>query len=150
MIVVSSCSCFWPIHWSQVLSWEWRCSRSSADRRSLNYIWVITIASYIGGLTVDLFLVSRGPGNLTYLPLDKMAAIFQKTFSNACSGNEKFCILIQTSLKFVPKGLFDKKLALVQVMAWCRTGNKPLSEPKRSSSLTHTCGTWGRWVNIVW
>ena len=32
-------SCLWPIHWSQVLSWEWRC-RSNAERWS-NYIWVI-------------------------------------------------------------------------------------------------------------
>ena len=58
MIVVLSCSCLWPIHWSQVLSWEWRCSWSSADRRCSNYIWVINnfIAnsgeSYIRSLTV--------------------------------------------------------------------------------------------------
>ena len=30
-----------PIHWNQVLSREWRCSWSSADRRCSNYIWVI-------------------------------------------------------------------------------------------------------------
>ena len=41
MIVVLSCSCLWPIHWSQVLSWEWRCSWSSANRRCSNYIWEI-------------------------------------------------------------------------------------------------------------
>ena len=43
--------------------------------------------------------------------------------------NENICILIQISLKFVPKGLIDKKAALVQVMAWHLTGDKPLSEP---------------------
>ena len=31
--------------------------------------------------------------------------------------NEKFCISIRISLKFVPKGPIDNKLALVQVMA---------------------------------
>ena len=36
------CRCFCPIHWSQVLSRESRCSWSSADRRCSNYIWVIT------------------------------------------------------------------------------------------------------------
>ena len=41
MFLVSSCSCLCPIHWSQVLSWEWRCSWSSADRRCFNCIWVI-------------------------------------------------------------------------------------------------------------
>ena len=43
--------------------------------------------------------------------------------------NEKFCLLINMSLKFVPKGPIDNKPALVQVMAWRRTGDKPLSEP---------------------
>ena len=58
MILVSSCSCLCPIHWSQVLSREWRCSWSSADRRCSNYIWVIDNfianlgASYIRDLTV--------------------------------------------------------------------------------------------------
>ena len=58
MILVSSCSCLCPIHWSHVSSWEWRCSWSSADRRCSNYIWVIKIfiafssASYIRGFTV--------------------------------------------------------------------------------------------------
>ena len=32
-----------PIHWCQVLSREWRCNWSSADRRCSNYIWVIHI-----------------------------------------------------------------------------------------------------------
>ena len=45
-------------NWSQVLSREWRCSWSSADRRCSNYIWVINNftayqgASYFRGLTV--------------------------------------------------------------------------------------------------
>ena len=41
MILLASCSCLCPIHWSQVLSRKWRCSWSSADRRCYNYIWVI-------------------------------------------------------------------------------------------------------------
>ena len=41
MFIVSSCSGPCPIHWSQVLSWEWRCIWSSGDRRCSNYIWVI-------------------------------------------------------------------------------------------------------------
>ena len=32
---------FCAIYWNQVLSREWRCSWSSADRRCFNYIWVI-------------------------------------------------------------------------------------------------------------
>ena len=41
LFLVPSCRCLWPFHWSQVLSWEWRCGWSSADRRCSNYIWVI-------------------------------------------------------------------------------------------------------------
>ena len=36
-----SCSYLCRIPWSQMLSREWRCSWSSADRRCSNYIWVI-------------------------------------------------------------------------------------------------------------
>ena len=49
--------------------------------------------------------------------------IFKRIFMK-----EKFCILIKISLKCVPKGPFDNKSLLVQVMAWCRPGDKPLSE----------------------
>ena len=58
MFLVSSCSCLCPIYWSHVLSWEWRCSWSSADRRCSYYIWVINNfithkgATYIWDLTV--------------------------------------------------------------------------------------------------
>ena len=58
MILISSCICLCSIHRSQVLSREWRCSWSSADRRCSNYIWVInnfiaySAAAYIRGLTV--------------------------------------------------------------------------------------------------
>ena len=53
--------------------------------------------------------------------------IFKCIFSN-----EKFCISFQISLKFVPKDPMDDKSALVQVMAWCRRGNKPLPETMRT------------------
>ena len=42
--------------------------------------------------------------------------------------NEIVWIPITISLKFVPKAPIDYKSALVQVMAWNRTGEKPLPE----------------------
>ena len=58
MFLVSSCSCLCPIHWSQVLSWEWRCSWSSADRRCSNYIWVIdNFNAYRGTAYISDFTV---------------------------------------------------------------------------------------------
>ena len=51
MFLVSSWSCLRSIHWSQMLSWEWRCSLSSADRRCSNYIWVINNLIAYKGVT---------------------------------------------------------------------------------------------------
>ena len=50
-------------------------------------------------------------------------------------------IPIQISLKFVPRRPIGNKPALVQVMAWCQTGDKPLPEPM----LTQCTDTWRKW-----
>ena len=42
--------------------------------------------------------------------------------------NEEAWILIKISLKFVPKGPIHKIPSLFQIMAWRRSGDKPLSE----------------------
>ena len=48
--------------------------------------------------------------------------------------NERFCILIRISLKFVPKGPIDNNPALFQMMACLvyRIGDKSLSEPMQA------------------
>ena len=43
--------------------------------------------------------------------------------------NENDNIPIGISLKLVPRGPVNNKSALIQVMAWRRTGDKPLPEP---------------------
>ena len=43
--------------------------------------------------------------------------------------NENVRISNEISLKYVPWGLIDNMSALVQIMAWRRPGDKPLSEP---------------------
>ena len=55
--------------------------------------------------------------------------------------NENVLISIKISLKFVPKGPMNDIPALVQIMAWRRPGDKPLSEPRMVSLLTHICVT---------
>ena len=42
---------------------------------------------------------------------------------------EKVWILLKISLKFVPKIQINNIPAMVQIMAWCRPGDKPLSGP---------------------
>ena len=54
-----------------------------------------------------------------------MAAILQMAFSIAFSWMK----ILYFYSKFVPKCPIDNKSALVQVIAWCQTGNKPLPEP---------------------
>ena len=58
-----------------------------------------------------------------------MATILADKIFKCIFVNEKFCILIRISLKFVPKGPIDNNQALAQIMAWHRIGDKPLSEP---------------------
>ena len=59
--------------------------------------------------------------------------------------NENVCILIKISLKFVPDGPINNIPALVQVMDWRRSGDKPLSEPMMVRSLTHICVARPQW-----
>ena len=54
-----------------------------------------------------------------------MNAILQTTFSLAFSSNEDVFFLIKFSLKYVRKGSIDNNPALVQIMAWRRSGDKP-------------------------
>ena len=68
--------------------------------------------------------------SIQHTEADKMATISQNHIFKCIFLNENVRISIKMSLKFVPKGPIDNMPALVQIMAWCQTGNKPLSEPK--------------------
>ena len=64
--------------------------------------------------------------------------------------NENAWISLKISLKFVPGVRINNIPALVQIMAWRRTGDKPLSEPMMDNLLTHICVTRPQWVNLGW
>ena len=68
--------------------------------------------------------------------------IFKRNFLN-----ENIWIPIKISLKFVPKGPINNIPALVQIMAWRRSGDNPLSEPMMINLLTHICVTRPQWVH---
>ena len=55
--------------------------------------------------------------------------------------NENVWITVKISLKFVPKAAINNIPALVQIMAWRRSGDKPLSEPMMVGLPTHICVT---------
>ena len=69
--------------------------------------------------------------------------IFKRIFFN-----ENVWISIKISLKFVPRGPINNISALVQIMVWRRSGNKPLSEPMMVSLPTHIYVTRPQWVNF--
>ena len=60
--------------------------------------------------------------------------------------NENVIISTKISLKFVPKGPINNNTALVQIMAWHRSDDKPLSEPMMVSLLSQICITRPQWV----
>ena len=63
--------------------------------------------------------------------------------------NENVWISINISLKFVPRGPINNIPTLVQVMAWHRPGDKPLSEPMMVRLPMHICVTRPQWVKEV-
>ena len=74
---------------------------------------------------------------LTHLHMDNMAAILADHIFHCIFLNENIWIPIKISLKFVPKSLINNISASVQIMAWRRPGDKPLSEPMMISLKTH-------------
>ena len=61
--------------------------------------------------------------------------------------NENVWISIKFSLNIVPDGPINNIPALVQIMAWCQLGDKPVSEPMMVLLLKHICVTRPQWVN---
>ena len=63
------------------------------------------------------------------------------------------CIFLNENIwipvKIVPYGLINSIPALVQIMAWRWSGDKPLSEPMMIGLLTHTCVTRPQWVKVT-
>ena len=98
--------------------------------------------SMIGILPTDLgdaFInASRPRQNSRYIAYNR----FKRIFFNGIA-----CISIKILLKFLPKGPISNILALVQKMAWRRSGDKPLSETMVARLLTQVWVTRPEWVN---
>ena len=62
--------------------------------------------------------------------MNEKFCIFQMTILRCIFFHENVCIFNTIWAEFIPKGLVDNNYTpLVQIMAWCRIGDKPLSEP---------------------
>ena len=71
---------------------------------------------------------------LPHWGLNNLAAILQKTLKKK---KNYVSVFIQSSMHFFPEDPIDK-LALVQVLTWGQTGNKPLPETKMTKFYTTT------------
>ena len=104
------------------------------------------------GTTLKLFSIETWwqvclfPISLSHWGRDKMAAIFQTTFSNAFLWMKMCEFRLRFHWILFP---INNISALVQIMAWRRPGDKPLSEPMMVSLLTHICVTRPQWVNTL-
>ena len=63
--------------------------------------------------------------------------------------NETVRISIEILLKFVPMGPINITPALIQIMAWRRPGDKPLSEPMGVRLPTLMLVTRAQWTNFM-
>ena len=77
-----------------------------------------------------------------------MAAILADDIFKCIFFSENVWILLKISLSFVLNGPINNIPALVQIMAWRRPGDKPLSEPMVVGLLTHICVTRSQWVKV--
>ena len=78
-----------------------------------------------------------------------LSAVQERPLNSVTHLNENVLISIDISLKFIPKCLINNIPALVQIMAWCPPGDKPLSEPMIIIFLTHICVTRPQWVDKI-
>ena len=83
------------------------------------------------------------------LRLRQYGRCFADNVSKCIFLNENVWISLKISLKFVPKVPINSIPALVQILAWRRLGDKPLSEAMMVSLLTHICVTRPQWVKHV-
>ena len=100
--------------------------------------WVIIFPSATIINVIDIFNTLRPRQYGRHFPDDIFKCIFV---------SENVLIWIQISLKFVHRGPINNIPSLVQIIAWRRPGDKPLSEPIMIILLMHICVTRPQWVN---
>ena len=137
-------SCYCWLHSSLNQFWH-----ISSYLRTLSLIETGTILSTWTNPGDRLFdITDRGVTTLkllTHWGRDKMATIFQTTFSNAFSWMKMYKFRLRFHWSLFPIVQLTIP-ALVPIMAWRRPGDKPLSEPMMASLLMHICVTWPQWV----
>ena len=142
---------------------DWVNNRKASDLRRYRVHYDVTVMSYTtvaarAVIHVWLFLYQWSNSNIgdkTRWTLNSLrprqnGRHFADDIFKCIFFNENVWIFIKISLKFVPRGPINNIPALVQIMAWRRPGDKPLSETMMVRSLTHICVTRPQWVKEIW
>ena len=123
--------------WTNSMNLVWSIAGTSSDS---NFKLIDLSLVYCNTVWSSLFNTLRPRQNGRHFADDIFKCIFL---------NENVWIPIKISLKFVPECPNNNIPALVQIMAWRRPGDKPLSEPMMVSLTTHICVTRPQWVKVV-
>ena len=115
---------------------QWRNDHGAYANHSIANVIILTVLAILKAMkaaTETAFNTLRLRQNGQHLPKDIYKCIFlnENVRISSIFLNENVRISIDISLKFAPKCLINKILALVLIMAWHRLGNKQLSEPMR-------------------
>ena len=131
--------------------WEWNEISIEFELRWKNRLWNGPLLCLFNPLYAELVIkISHGrhrPTKLNTLRPRQNRRHFADDIFKCIFLNENEWISPRISLKFVPKVRINNIPSLVQIMAWRRPGDKPLSEPMVVSLLTHICVTRLQWVN---
>ena len=105
-----------------------------------------TIRNYIFAVWKGLLTGSSYQPLINTLRPRRYVQHFAEDISKRILLNENAWIPVIISLKYVSKGPIINIPALVQIMAWRRSGDNPLSEPMIVDLPTHICVTRTQWV----
>ena len=114
-------------------------AKADSNKMSIVFSYLIWKTSHVTNVELRRFVVN------TLRPRQNERRFAGDTFKHIFL-NENVRISIKIALKFVPKGPINNNPSLVQIMAWRRSGDQPLSKPMMVSLLTHICVTRPQWV----
>ena len=123
------------------------CGTNNFTRRGANLVVNIVLSHcFISSMYASIHLYwLRISGHITLRPKQD-GRYFADDVLKCIFLNEDVLISLKIPLKFVPRGPINHIPALVQIMAWRRPGDTPLSEPMLVFVPTHICVTRPQWV----
>ena len=138
-----------PTQYLNMQESDWACGywRLQSHRQSVN-ISRITGERYVC-LATEATLITTSLWGLNTLRPRQNGRHFPDDIFQCIFLNENVWILIKIPLKFVPKGPMSNIPALVQIMAWRRPGDMPLSEPMMVRLQTLIFITRPQWVHTL-